>query len=261
MIDVHTHIVETPESYKDLESIETNIIYLMSCKRSEWGAVCSLASDRRIPAFGIHPWFVHEHSENDLIELKSLLQQFPQAIVGEIGLDAIAVDRNTGKRYDMERQKLFFAKQMEIATELHRPVSVHNVKSHGALLDYFRKMDRKCHKLNNDIMPCPPAIMLHSFSASVEIASALIKLPSIGRKFYFSFSNLVNGRSPGTPNRIRAIPEDRILIESDCHDTRHIDEALCNAVSMVAEARMWDNSRTVQICTRNAIEFLKRIKS
>ncbi|KAJ3129098.1 hypothetical protein HK101_005297, partial [Irineochytrium annulatum] len=66
----------------------------------------------------------------------------------------------------------------------------------------------------------PPRIMLHSFSGSLEIVRSILRLPQpISSRFYFSFSTGVNGRNADkTYERIRAIPDDRVLIESDLHD-------------------------------------------
>uniref|UniRef100_UPI0035A06472 TatD family hydrolase n=1 Tax=Neisseria dentiae TaxID=194197 RepID=UPI0035A06472 len=38
-------------------------------------------------AFGIHPWFAGAAEEGDFISLERQLAQYPQALVGEIGLD------------------------------------------------------------------------------------------------------------------------------------------------------------------------------
>src|SRR5210317_1728137 len=39
------------------------------------------------PAFGLHPVYVEQHSDDDLVELETRLQQGNQIAVGEIGLD------------------------------------------------------------------------------------------------------------------------------------------------------------------------------
>ncbi len=84
----------------------------------------------------------------------------------------------------------------------------------------FRSLSKKQDAL------VPPAIMIHSFSGSPDIAAQLIKLPRLGNRFYFSFSAFVNSRSNKMMDRIRCVPPDVILLESDLHDIRLVDDAM-----------------------------------
>ena len=57
---------------------------------SDWEAVAGLAQaypETLIPAFGIHPWHAHEAGGQWQARLRGLLDSFPQASVGECGLD------------------------------------------------------------------------------------------------------------------------------------------------------------------------------
>jgi len=63
---------------------------------------------------------------------------------------------------------------------------------------------------------CPTAVMLHSYSGSPEEVMRFCRLPAIGPRFYFSFSSAINARTPDKlVARIRAVPDDRLLVESD----------------------------------------------
>lgn len=58
--------------------------------------------------------------------------------------------------------------------------------------------------------------MLHSYGGSVEEIPRYYKLPGIGDRFYYSFSHAINHRTPDKLKaRIVAVPDDRLLIESD----------------------------------------------
>jgi TatD DNase family protein len=259
-MDVHTHIVEDPEQLEKLDSIDTQTLFLMSTHKKEWDIVKAYKYPK-VPCFGIHPWFAHHHTENDIDELEKLLIEYPDALVGEIGVDKVAKSPE-GMVYDFQIQKQFFEKQMHIAAVLDRPVSIHSVQSHGYILDYFRQVDqqiRRNKKTGLDTSLCPPSIMLHSFSASSQISDALVKLPSIGSRFYFSFSHLVNSRSPKCLERIKAIPEDRILLESDVHSTLAVDEAMNQIIDLVSLARSWTRDYTIERTVQNTMRFLRRL--
>jgi len=160
--------------------------------------------EKVVPSFGHHPWFSYliyddtgssgerkvdknEHyisvltgtPTEDLIsalpaprklssimvELRSHLETFPKALVGEIGIDrsfriplpdnmsaegravyasgdAEDGKRLTNHRVSMDHQKKIFVSQLRLAGELNRAVSVHGVQCHGALFDIFRELWR-----------------------------------------------------------------------------------------------------------------------
>eukprot|EP00842_Homolaphlyctis_polyrhiza_P006979 jgi/Hompol1/870/HPOL_004033-RA len=208
-------------------------------------------------------------SPTDWQLVESTLERYPGRIVP-------AFDRSTGKLYPMDQQLHVFVAQMALAIELNRPVSVHAVQVHGKILDYFREMDRMCgqlkakwkrHRMESarsavmPKMPCPPAIMMHSFTASPDIGRSLIKLPHIGPRFFFSFSSVVNARSSKFDERVLAVPDDRILLESDIHDATAVDQQMANICQAVATIRGWTLAETVERSTRNAEAFLRSAAS
>ncbi|KAJ3311334.1 hypothetical protein HDV04_004142 [Boothiomyces sp. JEL0838] len=240
MIDVHSHIIDTPNTLIGINELETKKLFVMSTRNSDFSLVESLAAkyNKIIPSFGIHPWFTN--LESNLNELEEYVSRNPRALVGEIGLDKIATDTE-GNVYDFDKQVEIFQKQMDIAVKYNRPVSVHCVHTPSEMLNYFTLLDKTCAKpkKSNLALPCPPSIMMHSFTASLEIAKQLIKLPRIGKRFYFSFSHFVNARSPKTIDKIKGIPDNRILIESDIYDTVMVDDAMKKIVGLVSEAKGW----------------------
>ena len=185
------------------------------------------------------------------------------AIIGEIGLDKAAVDYETKEKFNWDHQVEIFVAQMELAVKLQRPVSVHSVQSHGFLLEYFQKLETTCkaaYAIDPTTLPCPPSIMLHSFSASKEVLQSLIRLKTIGCRFYFSFSHTINSKTlKKTFERIVATPETQLLIESDVHNVLDVPVAMQNAVDMVATAKSWNHQKVVEVTTRNALRFLQRL--
>ncbi|KAJ3415485.1 hypothetical protein HDV05_004927 [Chytridiales sp. JEL 0842] len=250
--------------------------------------------ERVVGALGIHPWYAHNYktvpasgkTEPEwLIQQRTLLKQNPTMLLGEIGLDGIATHPGTKEKYDLGHQLEIFKMELKLAAELRRPTSIHLVQCHGKMLDIFDQMaigvpkplsKKKLNKLKNDgeepedpektpealaaLSRWPPAIMLHSYSGSPDQVKKLLRLPAaVASRFYFSFSHVVNGRSQNiakTFEKIRVVPDSRILIESDLHDSKDVDDACLAAAKLVAEAKGWSLEDTIKTTSQNAASFL-----
>ncbi|KAJ3001819.1 hypothetical protein HKX48_002663 [Thoreauomyces humboldtii] len=267
--DAHCHPTDTPETLHAVKDVTTGGLVVMGTRPADWQAVKDLSllwPDRVVAAFGVHPWYSPLASTDFSSKggvwtnLAGRLQEDPRALVGEIGLDGVAKDRETGEKYPFPQQLAIFRHQVQLAARLRRPVSVHTVRSHGHLLDLMRELARDCGKEDRGPDGLPPAILHHSFSGSVEILRALCGLPNgVGRRMFFSFSAGVNGRSGKTEERIRAAPDDRICIESDFHDAERIDEAMGQACRMVASAKGWSMEETVERTATNTRLYLEPV--
>ncbi|PKT86556.1 TatD family deoxyribonuclease, partial [Neisseria meningitidis] len=73
-----------------------------------------------------HPWFSDGIAERDFVRLEPMLAHYPQAWVGEIGLDFYDKPKPSQQR---ERQIQVFVRQLEIAQTLRRRVIIHNLKA------------------------------------------------------------------------------------------------------------------------------------
>ncbi|KAJ5543363.1 hypothetical protein N7461_009366 [Penicillium sp. DV-2018c] len=89
-------------------------------------------------------------------ESRARLQQFPHALVGEVGLDKVCRlpmpqvtaesnggdDRRglSGYRIVMDHQRTVLKAQLQLAAELKRPVSLHSVQCHGTTLQLLKEM-------------------------------------------------------------------------------------------------------------------------
>eukprot|EP00959_Pyramimonas_sp_CCMP1952_P465773 9488906-Pyramimonas_sp.AAC.1 len=254
-------MAEKRSDWQDVERIHE----LYSRKGQQDSIPCiykiAVSSARPVPCFGIHPWFSHLHALDEsadfeplleskncddvqaaaaalrdrgdtpipasdwLPELRRLLQKYPYACVGEFGLDKAAILLNVGVRgvqpkYD--HQTALVKHHLDLATEFNRPVSMHCVRCYGHMAQLFR-----------DLKPeeCPPKVMLHSFGGSHEMIKGFIKLPKIGNRFYFSFSSAINATNlDKLVQRIQAVPDDRLLLESDQVSALAIDAGGCTTV-------------------------------
>ncbi|MBN2164535.1 MAG: TatD family hydrolase [Pontiellaceae bacterium] len=169
------------------------------CCEADWPRVAEIAEsyDGIYPSFGLHPWFIADRSEGWLLELEGWLHRYPTAGVGEIGIDHKVMG------YDAEDQDRVFIGQLNLARRLKRPVTIHCRNAWGVLI-----------KLLDFVGPLPRGMLIHCFGGSSEVAQELVR-----RGAYISFSGSItrpNNRKAG--RAIRAVPEDRILIETDAPD-------------------------------------------
>lgn len=167
----------------------------------DWHLVKQMAEDHPavVPCFGLHPWCVPERSPDWMNLLRGFFAETPEAAVGEIGLDK----GSHGKTINFGEQVEVFQRQLELAKELARPVSVHCVRAFGDLLEVLKQTG-----------PFPAGVLLHSYMGSAEMVSALANLGC-----YFSLSGFLTGmKSTKAKHVLKSIPLDRILLETDAPD-------------------------------------------
>ncbi|MEE9369340.1 MAG: TatD family hydrolase [Pontiella sp.] len=205
LYDAHNH-VQDERLMPDLETVMERsaaagvvAMGVKGCCEADWLRVIEIMETYEgiHPAFGLHPWFLADRSPEWETTLGKLLLEYPQASVGEIGIDHAIENRN-----DADQEAVFLT-QLEIARRLDRPVSIHCRKAWGRLielLDHFGEL--------------PRGMLIHCFGGSAEVAIELVK-----RGGYISFSGSItrpNAKKAGPA--IRAVPVDRILIETDAPD-------------------------------------------
>ena len=204
-------------------------------------------------ALGLHPWWAHHHPIDApdavwLDRLRAELASRPLAIVGEIGLDRVAVPMDArGVKIgepDYANQTRCFEAQLALAAELGRPVAVHCVRAYGDMGDIFRARET-----------FPPRVLMHSYGGTVAFLEGLTRMRRWGPRFYFGFSSVVNLRSPKTQDVVRAVPADRLLVESDLVSPENAEAELREMVAFVARARGWTAEEAARITRENARRF------
>ena len=203
--DAHCHLQDErlrPYLPEVLERAERAGVTRMLCcgsAESDWPGVVELAQRHPgvRPAFGLHPWYAAEASPAWLDALRTLLEAAPTAAVGEIGLDHALAPAT----YPAQEQA--FLAQIRLAAALHRPVSVHCRRAYGRLMEL----------LDHHGWP-PDGLVLHSYAGGKELVTPLAR-----RGAFFSFSGAVtHDRNLRGREAVPAVPEDRLLIETDAPD-------------------------------------------
>ena len=143
-------------------------------------------------AVGVHPHDAENMTDDDLLTIEKWVAHPKVVAIGEIGLDYF---------YDnspRDVQRYWFEKQLLLAEKLDKPVIIHDRDAHGDTLDILGKSKAKG--------------ILHCFSGSVEMAKQIVNMG-----FYISFAGpLTYKNSRHSVEVARAIPIDKILIETDC---------------------------------------------
>ncbi|MBC2605648.1 TatD family hydrolase [Pelagicoccus albus] len=155
------------------------------------------------PSFGLHPWRVNEASGRWKESMLERLDQFPQAGVGEIGLDRWI------QGYDLEKQEEAFVWQLRIAAERNLPVSIHCLKAWGWMLEVLQRVELPSR-----------GFLLHSYGGSSEMVEAFADLGAyFSVSAYFAFERKAKQR-----DAFRKVPLDRLLIETDAPDMKGPDQ-------------------------------------
>lgn len=245
--DAHNHVHMGPaDPLLPLENVSGMAV--MSTHPRDFFRVESLSHQHPrqiVPCFGVHPWFLHEAGEQSdwMEDIQRYLEENPKAIVGEIGLDGFHFDAETkALTSPMEQQVEAFTQQLQLATDLNRPVSIHSVKSFGPLLSILSKQ------------ALPPKLYFHAFGGKVGTVNQILSLCK-KQDVYFGFAPIVNFRSPKTPAVLRKIGIERLLLETDHEDARLVANSMRVGMQYIAEALDVSEATLIETTTNNAKKF------
>ncbi|MDO4711683.1 MAG: TatD family hydrolase [Peptostreptococcaceae bacterium] len=157
----------------------------------------SIALAKKYPfiyaAIGIHPHEAASITPEDMDILRDLSKEEKVVAIGEIGLDYY---------YDFapkDVQKKWFIEQIRLAEELELPYIVHSRDASKDTFDIIAEHTKKT------------SFVLHCYSQSAEMVKGYVDLGG-----YISFAGpLTFKNSKNLPEALKAVPLDRLLIETD----------------------------------------------
>lgn len=245
-----------------------------------------------------------------LSQTRKHLQEHPYAMVGEIGLDRsfripeawlpdLWATRNSdltpggreGRRLTPFRcqpahQKEIVKRQLQLAAELDRAVSVHGVQAHGLVYESLHelwkghenevlsKREKKKRGKDDPIVeaeakkaadkdtvgpkPYPPRICLHSYSGSASNFKQYLN-PAIPIQIFASFSTAINlgdAMDEETPaefeEMIKTVPDEMLLVESDLHTAGdEMDRRLEDIIRRICKIKEWGLEEGVERLGKN----------
>ncbi|NCB32968.1 MAG: TatD family deoxyribonuclease [Erysipelotrichia bacterium] len=199
-IDSHAHLF-SEEFQDDFDAViqraknsDVNRIMIMCTRMDEARRAMAFAAEdpkRYQVAVGIFPDDV-DHAEEWYPEFEELIQNPGIAAVGEIGLDYHWVQDKK-----KEQQELF-ARQIESAKKVHKPILVH---ARDAMQDCFDIM--KQHQAKG---------LMHCYSGSAEMAAEFTKM-----HIYISLGGVITFKNARRAREVcAAIDSSFLLSETDC---------------------------------------------
>ncbi|KAF2245779.1 Metallo-dependent hydrolase [Trematosphaeria pertusa] len=329
--DAHCHPTDTMSSIESIPSMKTRVLTIMATRAEDQSLVSSVAATHSVKSADPAKWAREEcivpyrqiflslpnptPFSAFLAQTRNYLAQHPLALIGEIGLDrsfripeawnlAHASKRNgsltpggregrrlTPFRCQPKHQKAIFKKQLELAAEYGRGVSVHGVQAHGMVYDALKELwagherpvlskrerkkrgrddpnveaelDASNGGRNNGPKPYPPRVCLHSYSGSPANFKQYLN-PAIPVELFASFSTAINlGDAVGdeTPKAfeemIKIVPDRMLLVESDLHCAgEEMDRRLEDMVRRICRIKGWGLEEGVKILGRNWRRFV-----
>ena len=199
MFDAHAHLTAAPP-VPHPDGVTGWIVPGVDLTSEPVAAALAERDPRVVAAIGLHPWHVPktlEELEPRLSVLERLAAARAPVAIGETGLD------KSWRGGPKDVQRAAFVGQIELATRLSLPLIIHCVRAHGA-----------CQELLDDL-DFGGGGMVHDFAGPTEMIA-----PWIDAGFFLSISP----RNMGHGAVVRAIPGERLLIETDDEGTERLKD-------------------------------------
>ena len=193
MIDTHAHLDALEDSADDVlaraREVGVTRVVSVGTGAESWAATLAIVDrhDGVYAALGIHP---HEAAAGDVGALRDALAHPGAVAVGETGLDFY---RDHAPR-DVQRR--VFDAQLELASELGKPVVIHTRAAEEDTLSALAGYGG--------------TVVLHCFSSQALLA------PALEHGWYVSFAgNVTYNSAHDLRSAAFAVPADRLLAETD----------------------------------------------
>ncbi len=148
-----------------------------------------------IPSYGLHPYFIKQHSLQDIDLLDNWLSANKSCAVGECGLDFFLKD------LDKDIQQNYFEAQIALAKKHKLPLILHARGAVDAVFNALKQADYF-------------QAMIHSYNGSIQQTKQLLDK---GIKFSFG-GTLCNPNAHKLHKLVQYIPTDAIMFETDAPD-------------------------------------------
>lgn len=221
LFDTHCHLVD--EAFQsDLEEVlaramaagvQSMVIPGVDAASSELAVRLAERHPSLFAAVGIHPESALSAGEQEFATVARLALHPKVVAIGEIGLD---YHWDTAPR---QVQHDVFARQIQLATEMHLPVIVHNRESTADVLNILRR--ENVGRVGG---------VMHCFTGSLETAEECIQMG-----LFLSFGGPVTFKNARNVHAVAAhVPSEWLLVETDSpYLTPHPHRGTRNEPAMV----------------------------
>ena len=201
LIDAHCHLdlddfdSDREDVFQRAKQAGVRHFVVPGTTRARWPQVLALGEREDVSiALGLHPYFIEEHSDEDMQALEDALQTYPQLIaVGECGIDARLSDT-------LEQQWTLFDAQLRLAKRYDLPVIIHCVQANDKVAKRLRQLQ------------LPRGGMVHGFAGSPEQAHAFNALGfAVGLGGILTYP-----RARRVQRAVKALADDGFVLETDC---------------------------------------------
>jgi len=280
VVDVHCHPTDTSVSFESMERLEITVCAMATRTSDQdlVRDLAEKWPTKVLPAFGFHPWFTHcislkagiskaDHyaglldarkihpevldrllprlpdptSLDEILQgLRRNFEAFPEAMLGEVGLDRafrIPFDFSSSPReltpftVPFDHQVSILEAQIRLAVEMGRNVSFHSVKCPAGTLEVLAKMKALYGAQWNKI-----SVDMHSCGLSAQMWTDIQKkYPNL----FLSMSTVINHKNANHRALIAACSPQRILVESDFNDIDMCTERTWDMLRTIAEVKGW----------------------
>ncbi|MDH4131490.1 MAG: TatD family hydrolase [Gemmatimonadota bacterium] len=199
LVDTHCHLAASDFAEDHQAVLERawgagvgHIVLIGESPEAAARALAIVGNDPRLSlALGLHPHEAASWTDETEAWLRAAAPDPRVVAIGETGLDY---------HYDHSprpRQRQVFERQLSLAAELRLPAVIH-----------AREADQDVAAVLRGHPDC--RVVLHSFSSGPGLLEAALDLGH-----FVSFSGMVTFRNWGRDDMIRAVPPDRLLLETD----------------------------------------------
>ncbi len=200
LIDTHTHInclekITPEESVRNAIDSGVEILLVPSAAPADIDVIPELIKkyDNVYGMLGIHPEDAKNWDDGILDKIRKYSEDEKIIAIGEIGLDYYWDKKH------IDIQKDIFIKQVQLANELHLPISVHDRDAHKDTFDILKEYNKTSN------------VVLHCFSGSVEFSRECLK-----EGWYIALGGVVTFNSANKMKEVaKTVPLDRLLLETD----------------------------------------------
>jgi TatD DNase family protein len=229
LVDAHCHLVNLKKDYQPSGQV---MPVTVGFSHSSNQKTVPLAKKLNLPyVLGIAPQTAIKSNLSEIESWEDFIRKsYPNAI-GEIGLDYHWAENEQ----DRENEKVVFARMLDLAEEMEKPIVLHARDAVSEVLDFLELRSWK--------LP----FMMHFFSGTLAEARRVVEMGGL-----ISITAL---HSKKRKSIIKSIGVEHMVVETDAPYVGRTPEDVTQAIEYICEVRELDQNAVARITSSNAARF------